>query len=137
VPRRRRKRRSNTAKTPDLKVLQGSELLLDGHGLTALCGTALETWIVFGHEPEDDGHGCENNSVDLGGHFPAKGHHQERGPEVGDSGTHVAGAKNTQRRALVLPVVPFGGVGNADDEGAAGKPDAQGRDQEEAIGCDG
>ena len=85
------------------------------------------------HVVENGGHG-QHDGIDLRRLFPAEGQHQEGRPEVGDGSPDIADAEESQGRSLMLLVEPLGGIGDADDEGSAGKTHTECGNEENLVG---
>ena len=118
---------------PDLNVLQRLQHHLQALRLLATGAAAGQVRIVLGEQEEDDGHHQQRGGPDQGDRFPAKGDHDGRRGELGDRGAHIAGAEDAERGALLFLRIPFGHIGHAHREGAAGKADAQGGEQEGRV----
>ena len=116
-------------KAPDLQIFQRRELLRQGWRLGARFASGDQLRIVLRQKEEQHPQDRQSGRPDIGHPVPAIGNHDEGGHELGHSRPDIACAENAKRGALMARVIPAADIGNADDEGPARKPDAQGRDQ--------
>ena len=120
--------------SPDLNVLQGLKLEPCAFRFFVPGAPFAQHRIVAGAEPVDHRHDRDADGPNLRGRLPAVGDENERREELGDRGADIAGAEDTQRRALPLGRIPARHIGNADGERTARNANTQRRQQHLRIG---